>query len=66
MISCKKCPYFDTKKAIDAYGKGSMIKGHCRLRNKFISSDTITKETCKDRAIYPRSEKMKDLLPGRM
>ncbi len=49
-VPCKKCPYFDPKNK-DAVSKGSIIKGFCKLRQKFISDETINKEFCKDRAV---------------
>lgn len=48
-MNCRKCPYFDKKK--NTLHKGSVIVGYCRLRQKFVSDETITKEHCKDRAV---------------
>ena len=50
MVHCKKCPFFTKKKEASA-SKGAMILGFCRLRDKFVSDESITNELCKDRAV---------------
>jgi hypothetical protein len=50
-MECRKCTYFDKNKDADKYRKGKIILGFCRLRQKHISDETITKQFCKDKAV---------------
>jgi len=50
MVHCKKCPFF-VKKTEEIAAKGTMILGFCKLRDKFVSDESINNELCKDRAV---------------
>ena len=56
MVPCRKCPYFD-KKISDVSGQSGIIVGFCRLRNKFITDQSINNEYCKDKDIIDISIK---------
>jgi len=50
MVHCKKCGYYD-KKISETASKAGIIVGFCRLRNKYISDQSINNQHCKDKAI---------------
>ena len=51
MHECRKCPYYRKEKQENQLRAGRLIVGFCSLRNMHISDMTITKTTCKDRAV---------------
>jgi hypothetical protein len=61
MIHCKKCPFF-VKKTEDRAAKGAMIMGFCKMREKFVTDESINNELCKDRAVVdPQSVESMDV-----
>jgi len=59
--ACRKCPYFEKKKEELQKGANiSLIVGFCKLRERFITDETINKETCKDRATVVVESQTKD------
>ena len=56
MVTCKKCSYFD-KKIGELSSKSGIVVGFCRLRGKFITDQSMTRELCKDKAVVDMNSK---------
>ncbi|MFH1978482.1 MAG: hypothetical protein ABIJ92_04095 [Candidatus Aenigmatarchaeota archaeon] len=51
MVQCKKCPFFDRKREYQTAAMGSIVMGFCKLREKFVTDQSINNELCKDKAV---------------
>ncbi len=48
-LDCKKCTYFDNKKK--ATHKTLTVVGFCKVRQKYVTDQSITNNLCKDKAV---------------